>query len=133
MIPGDALLSAFINANILIILAYFLWLAIRFLLVQAGLKHSHLMQLRLLNTVFVVIMLSPFLVVAFSSLQNAGHASAVNINLSDMVVAYYLNGGFQMQATEFERLVNLRDISYKPIYMLIYPFWVLFTHTLHGA
>ena len=108
MIPGDALLSAFINANILIIVAYLSWSAVRFLLNRFGLKHSYAMQLRLLNTIFVAIALSPFVVVGIRFLQEIGHAQSVNLNLSDMVVAYYLNGGFEMQATQFERLMNLR-------------------------
>ncbi|UWR21600.1 M56 family metallopeptidase [Sulfitobacter sp. S190] len=108
MIPGEALLNAFINANILIFVAYLLWLAVRFALNRGGLQHSHATQLKLLNTVFVAIILSPFLVLALGTLQSNGYAKSVNVNLSDMVVAYYLNGGFEMQATEFERLVNLR-------------------------
>ncbi|MBY5934113.1 M56 family metallopeptidase [Tateyamaria omphalii] len=109
MIPGDALLDAFINANILLVVAYGLWSAARFLFNRFGLKHSFATQLQLLNSVFVVIVLSPFVILAFTTLQSNGYAQSVNVNLSDMVVAYYLNGGFSMQATEFERLVNMRD------------------------
>ncbi|APX10731.1 M56 family metallopeptidase [Tateyamaria omphalii] len=109
MIPGDALLDAFINANILLVVAYGLWSAARFLFHRFGLSHSFSTQLQLLNSVFVVIVLSPFVILGFTTLQSNGYAQAVNVNLSDMVVAYYLNGGFSMQATEFERLVNLRD------------------------
>ena len=109
MIPGDALLDAFINANILIVVAFFLWSGVRWTLTRLGLKHSYATQLKLLNTIFLAIVFSPFLILAFTTLQTSGYAKSVNINLSDMVVAYYLNGGFEMQATEFERLVNLRD------------------------
>ncbi|WP_147111053.1 M56 family metallopeptidase [Tateyamaria sp. syn59] len=109
MIPGDALLDAFINANILLVVAYGLWSAARFLFHRFGLAHSFATQLQLLNSVFVVIVLSPFVILGFTALQSNGYAQTVNVNLSDMVVAYYLNGGFSMQATEFERLVNLRD------------------------
>jgi len=109
MIPGDAFLDAFINANILIIVAFFLWRVVRWGLTRLGLKHSYVAQLKLLNTVFLAIIFSPFLILAFTTLQSSGYAKSVNVNLSDMVVAYYLNGGFEMPATEFERLVNLRD------------------------
>ncbi|WP_299655776.1 M56 family metallopeptidase [uncultured Tateyamaria sp.] len=109
MIPGDALLDTFINANILLIVAYALWSVARYAFHRLGLSHSYATQLRLLNAVFVAIVLSPFLILAFTTLQSSGYAKSVNMNLSDMVVAYYLNGGFEMQATEFERLVNLRD------------------------
>ncbi|MEL6463749.1 MAG: M56 family metallopeptidase [Pseudomonadota bacterium] len=109
MIPGDALLDTFINANILLVVAYGLWSAARFLFNRLGLSHSYATQLHLLNAVFVAIVASPFLILLFTALQSNGYAKAVNVNLSDMVVAYYLNGGFSMQATEFEKLVNLRD------------------------
>jgi len=109
MIPGDALLDTFINANILFVVAYGLWYATRFLFHRLGLTHSYATQLRLLNSVFLAIVFSPFLVLLFTMLQSNGYAKAVNVNLSDMVVAYYLNGGFSMQATEFEKLVNMRD------------------------
>ncbi|WP_299770066.1 M56 family metallopeptidase [uncultured Tateyamaria sp.] len=109
MIPGDALLDAFINANILFVVAYGLWYAARFLFYRLGLTHSYATQLRLLNSVFLAIVFSPFLILLFTTLQSNGYAKAVNVNLSDMVVAYYLNGGFSMQATEFEKLVNMRD------------------------
>lgn len=108
MIPGDAVLDAFLNANILFVVAYALWRGARFLLDKAGLKHAYATQLKLLNTVFLAIVFSPFLILGVTSLQ-AGLGHAVNVNLSDMVVSYYLNGGFEMKATELERLLQSRD------------------------
>ncbi|WP_298296043.1 M56 family metallopeptidase [uncultured Litoreibacter sp.] len=108
MIPGDAVLDAFINANILFVVAFVLWRAARFALDHAGLKHAYATQLKLLNTVFVAIVLSPFLILGLTALQSA-LGQGVNVNLSDMVVSYYLNGGFEMRATEFERLMSMRD------------------------
>ncbi len=108
MIPGDAILDAFINANILFVVAFALWRAARFALDHAGLKHAYATQLKLLNTVFVAIVFSPFLILAMTSLQSA-MGQGVSVNLSDMVVAFYLNGGFEMRATEFERIMLMRD------------------------
>lgn len=109
MIPAKAVLDAFINANILIIVAFCLWSAVRYGLRGAGLKHTYGTQLRLLNSVFLVIIASPFLILLFNAAQSSGVAKDVNLNLSDMVVSYFLNGGFEMKATEFERLLLLRD------------------------
>lgn len=108
MIPGEVVLDAFINANILFVVAYLLWRAALAALNATGLKHAYTTQLKLLNTVFIAIVLSPFLVVGLTALQ-ARLGQGMNLNLSDAVVAYYLNGGFQMKATEFERLLSLRD------------------------
>lgn len=109
MIPGDAVLDAFINANILFMVAFALWRAARFLFERTGLKHAYATQLKLLNTVFLAIVFSPFLILAMTALQNTALGGGVNVNLSDMVVSYYLNGGFEMRATDFESILSLRD------------------------
>ncbi|MEO9827091.1 MAG: M56 family metallopeptidase [Paracoccaceae bacterium] len=109
MIPGDALLNAFIDANILIVVAFALWSAARFVLHRLGLKHAYSTELKLLNGVFIAVVLSPFLVMAIRALQGAGVGMGMNVNLSDMVVSHYLNGGFQMKASEFEQVLLMRD------------------------
>lgn len=109
MIAGEVLLDAFINANILFLVCYLLWLGVRTLMRQTGLRNAFGVQLGLLNAVFVAIIFAPFVALGFRALQNSGVARDVNINLSDAVVAYYLNGGFQMEASRFETLVLMRD------------------------
>ena len=109
MTVGDALLDAFIDANILFLIGYALWLLVRAGMQSLGLKHAFGTQLRLLNALFLAIICAPFIVAGFQALQSAGFARNVNVNLSDMVVAYYLNGGFEMKASEFEALVLMRD------------------------
>jgi len=109
MIVGEALLDTFINANILICVAFALWIAVREGMQRTGLRHAYGTQLRLLNTIFLVIVAAPLIALAFTALQGAGVAKGVSLNLSDRVVAYYLNGGFEMKASEFEGLVLARD------------------------
>ncbi|MEX5726909.1 beta-lactamase regulating signal transducer with metallopeptidase domain [Rhodovulum iodosum] len=109
MIPGDALLDAFIDANILVCVAYALWLVTRILLGRLGLKHAYGTQLRLLNSVFLTVAFAPFVVLLYTTLQRSGIAGGVQLNLSDMIVSHYLNGGIGMKATEFENLILMRD------------------------
>ncbi len=109
MIAGEALLDTFINANIMFLLAFSLWFVVRTVMQHSGLKHAYGTQLRLLNTVFLVVIAAPVIALGFTALQSSGVAKGVSLNLSDMVVAYYLNGGFQMNAAEFEGLVHARD------------------------
>ena len=109
MIPGDTLLDAFIDANILVCLAFVLWCATRALMDRLGLKHDYGTQLRLLNSVFVAVVCAPVVGLIYGSLYRSGMASGVNLNLSDMVVSYYLNGGIGMKASEFETLIHMRD------------------------
>lgn len=109
MIAGEALLDAFINANILFFIGYGLWLVARYALKAAGLKHAHSIQLNLLNAVFVAIIFAPLVAMIFNAAKKSGMTGGMNVNLSDMVVAYYLNGGFEMEASRFESLILTRD------------------------
>ncbi|MFC6585135.1 M56 family metallopeptidase [Sulfitobacter aestuariivivens] len=109
MIAGEALLDAFINANILFLLGYALWFGVRAAMTGLGLGHAYGTQLKLLNAVFVAILCAPFVALAFAVLQGTGMTRGVNVNLSDMVVSYYLNGGFEMNSSQFEGLVLARD------------------------
>lgn len=109
MIAGEALLDAFINANILICLVFVLWFVLRSMMRLMGLRHAYQTQLRLLNAGFLAVVCAPLMVLGFKQVQTAGMAPPVNLNLSDIVVAYYLNGGFQMKASDFEGLIQFRD------------------------
>ncbi|MEM7319363.1 MAG: M56 family metallopeptidase [Pseudomonadota bacterium] len=109
MIPGDTILDAFIDANILLIVAFALWSVARFLLHRLGLKHAYSTELKLLNSVFLAIVFAPFLLLVFYTLQGTGIAKNVNLNLSDMVVSHYLNGGFEIEASKFEQILLMRD------------------------
>lgn len=109
MIPGNAVLNAFIDANILFAVAFALWGMARFVLRRAGLRHAYATELKLLNGVFLAILCAPFVILGIGALQGMGLIKGVNVNLSDMVVSHYLNGGFEMKALELERLLNLRD------------------------
>lgn len=109
MIPGEALLDAFVNANILIFVAYLLWFCVRELMKYVGLSTAYGVQLQLLNSVFLAVVCAPFVSLGFHTLQSSGVATGVNLNLSDMVVSHYLNGGFEMKASELEGLILMRD------------------------
>ena len=109
MTAGEALLDAFINANILFAICIALWLVVRTGMEHLGLKHAYGTQLKLLKVLFVAIACAPFIAAAFRTMQSSGVAQDMNINLSDAVVAYYLNGGFQMDSSKFETLVLMRD------------------------
>ncbi|MEM7719757.1 MAG: M56 family metallopeptidase [Pseudomonadota bacterium] len=109
MTAGEALLDAFLNANILFAICFALWLVVRMGMHHLGLKHAFETQLKLLKVIFLAIACAPFIAAAYRSIQSAGMARDMNINLSDAVVAYYLNGGFQMDASRFEALVLMRD------------------------
>ena len=109
MMAGEVLLDAFINANILLCVAFALWFALRGVMWSVGLKHAYGTQIRLLNTVFLTVLSAPLIVAGFNALQKSGVTPMVKVNLSDIALSYYLKGGIAMKATDFEGLMQLRD------------------------
>jgi beta-lactamase regulating signal transducer with metallopeptidase domain len=106
---GEVLIDTLVNANILFCAAFALWFLFRSFMARIGLNYAHGIQLRLLNAFFLAIVLAPFLSLVYRGLQRSGIAAGMNVNLSDMVVSYYLNGGLEMKASDFEGLILLRD------------------------
>ncbi|MEL7091745.1 MAG: M56 family metallopeptidase [Pseudomonadota bacterium] len=109
MTGAEALLDAFINANILFLIGYGLWMLVRAAMRPFGLSQAFGVHLHLLHALFIAIVVAPLVVAGVRALQQAGLAQGMTVNLSDAVVAYYLNGGFEMKASEFEALVLMRD------------------------
>ena len=88
------LINAYIDANILLICAFSIWSLARFILGRFGFSQAFGLQLRLLNSVFLAVAVSPFFGVAFDMLIETGTVSqSYAISLSDIVLAQYLNGG----------------------------------------
>ncbi len=100
----DALLNAYIDLNILLLAGALLWLALRSGLARTRLGKAYRPQLRLLNAVTLLLALSPLLVLALTRVL--AHPSP---NLSDLLVAQYLQGNVGMSAVRFEGLLGLRE------------------------
>lgn len=110
MIQVSSVFDAYINANILLVLAFFLWLATRFLLNRFGLQYAYTTQLRLLNCVFLAILFSPLFVLGFNQLAQSGLLPrGFSVNLEDYVLAQYLDGNYNMRPADFEQVLGLRD------------------------
>lgn len=100
----ETLLNVYIDANILLLVAYTLWSLARFLLTLMGLKHAYVTQLRLLNSGMVAIALSPFFVWLLGGLT-----TQYSMNISDIVVAQYLAGNVEISPTRLQMILGLRD------------------------
>ena len=116
------ILEAYIDANILLLLALLLWLGARLILNHAGLRHAYTAHLRLLNLVFIAVLLSPFLTLALGAGINRLMPD-LSVNLSDIAVAHYLNGNFAMKASEFEALLGLRSQFTENLLLSSASFW----------
>lgn len=106
MIHLNDFINVYVDTNILLALALVLWFAARFMLRLAGLKHAYSAQLRLLNGAFLVTLLAPIFVAIIGMF--AGGSAGISINLSDYMLAQYLNGNFEMNPSGFESLLGFR-------------------------
>lgn len=100
-------IDLFIDANILLLLAFCLWRVAQFFLQRTALRHDHGFQAGLLKTVLLITLLSPILGLGFTSLGNY-LAPDTPTTLSDIAVAAYLGGSIAMPAVDFEALLNTR-------------------------
>lgn len=118
----DAFLNAYINANILLVGAIVLWFTARYALHLLGLKQAFGTQLKLLNSLFIAVALSPFVALGFAYATSTGMiAHSTFINLSDYAVAQYLNGRFEMRPGDFEQILGLRETVMRDLLTLQSP------------
>lgn len=105
MIPLETLLNAYIDANIVLAVAALAWLVTRAILNRTPLRRAYGTQLRLIYAVLVAVACAPLFVTGV--LATGG---PISVNLSDIVVAQYLDGRFAMAPSRFEQLLMTRDI-----------------------
>ena len=101
----ETLLNVYIDANIMLLVAYSLWSLARFLMERMGLKRAYTTQLRLLNGGMVAIALSPVFVLLLGTLT-----TRYSMNISDIVVAQYLAGHVEISALRLQSILDLRDV-----------------------
>lgn len=101
-------LDLYIDANILLLLAFGFWRAARYLFVERLLRDDFRRQLTLLKSVLVLTILSPALAYAGVYLGNV-LVPGTPLTLSDIAVAAYLEGEIAVPAIQFEAWLNARD------------------------
>lgn len=110
MIAIEPLLDAYVDMNILLMIICALSLMARVALRSAGLSHTYGAQSRLLQGMLVSVLASPLIVLGFAVLARTGLFGApVSVNLSDFVVAQYLQGSFEMNPSSLEALLGVRQ------------------------
>ena len=102
MIPLDAVLDAYIDANIMLALGALLWAVTRAALAPTRMARAFTGQLQLLYAMLALVAAVPFAMLLVQGMLPQA-------NLSDLVLAQYLDGRFAMAPTTFERLLMLRD------------------------
>jgi beta-lactamase regulating signal transducer with metallopeptidase domain len=101
---AEAVLNVFIDANILLLVACLVWTTALVLCPLVGLKTTFRMRLFLLNASIGAIFLCPVFVYLFS-----GWTAQNSLNISDLVVANYLNGNIRMDAEQLQSALGFRE------------------------
>jgi len=104
IMQADALLNAYIDLNLLLLVGAVIWLGLRRMLTRHGLGKAFLPQLRLLNRLTVLMFVSPVLALGFTTWVVA-HPP----NISDLLVSQYLQGRVNISASHFETIIGLRE------------------------
>ena len=102
------LLDAYIDANLLLILAFAVWAAMVFCIGRSRWRTEYLLQLRLTEGLMVAALLSPLLAMGFAQLVNLLFPGRP-LSMADIAVAQFLDGRVQMEAVEFESLLGIRQ------------------------
>ncbi len=109
MIELNTLFDAYINANILLVLALCLWFAVKYAMSRFRWNTAFETQLRLLNGAFLAILACPVAIGIYVILHKIGiMPERFSLNFADAVVAQYLQGNLNMKPSEFEAALGLR-------------------------
>lgn len=101
-------LDLFIDANILLVLAFVLWRGTQALIARTGMRHDYRRQLTLLKTFLVITILSPVLA-HFGVILSQSLSPNTPLTVGDIAVAVYLQGDIAIPAVDFEAFLNTRS------------------------
>ena len=101
-------LDLVVDANVVFLLAFLVWVTIQAVLKRTSFRADYAAQLRMLRMVLVLVILSPLLSLALVSAFQFLWPSAP-ITATDLAVAAYLRGDFEISAVRFEELLNTRN------------------------
>lgn len=110
MTHASTLLDAYLDVNLLLVFVCILWFAFSRLLGRIGLAHAVTARLGMLRAVFLAVLAAPVFVALVAEVSRAGLAEpAQAVNLTDFIVAQYLQGRFVMDASLLETLLSIRS------------------------
>ncbi|MGI1661745.1 M56 family metallopeptidase [Palleronia sp. KMU-117] len=101
-------LELFIDANIVFLLAFCLWVVVQQGVSRTVYKHNYPAQFRLMKIALICIALSPA-IAHVSILASKSIWPTTPITISDIAVASYLRGEIAIPAVEFEALLGARS------------------------
>ena len=110
MITASSVFDAYLDVNALLLLACAACFAIGYALRFVGLGHTVSAQLRVMRATFLAVVISPFVAIGVMAVVQSGYILPdVVPNLSDFIVAQYLQGSFKMNPSVLENLLSVRS------------------------
>jgi hypothetical protein len=115
MTTVSALFDAYVDINLLLALACMLCIALGAGLRALGLGHLVSVQLSLMRLSFLAVLIGP-LAMAFAPVWGpVAPTTATPVNLSDFVVAQYLQGRFAMSPSALQEILGWRDALHRAV------------------
>lgn len=102
---ANSVFNAYLDVNIILILAACLWLATRAVLKRSALRAAFSLQLQVLYGVITAVILAPVVIYLYGASMQVGLiGSGYVLSASDYALAQFLNGRFEMAPSTFESL-----------------------------
>lgn len=110
MISASRIFDAYLDLNALLLLACAACFATGYALRAAGLGHTVSAQLRVMRAAFLAVLISPFVAMGVMAVVQGGYILPESVpNLSDFIVAQYLQGAFEMNPSALENMLSMRS------------------------
>ncbi|MCT4654414.1 MAG: M56 family metallopeptidase [Cohaesibacter sp.] len=109
MIPVGTIFDTYININILLLVGFAMWAVSRLLMRPFGINRAYNLQLQLIKSLLLALFIAPVLVTLFDHFIRANWTgNYTSLSITDLVVAQYLQGSFDVKAAELETFLSLR-------------------------
>ena len=123
---ANSIFNAYIDANLVLLLAALLWFAARIPLNRTSFRQAGLMQLQMVYAICLAVALAPLVIVGHAVATQVGLlGSGYSPSLSDYALAQFLNGRFQMAPSEFEALWMSRTVFTQQVTTLGSPLGIM--------
>ncbi|WP_299844554.1 M56 family metallopeptidase [uncultured Roseovarius sp.] len=108
---ASSVFNAYIDTNIMLMLAAFLWLSTRTLLKRSYLRSAFSTHLQVLYGLLLAVAIAPVIICLHNWLTQIGLVNSGYVpSISDYALSQYLNGKFQMAPSTFETLWMSRTL-----------------------
>jgi len=106
---AEHLLGAYIDTNIVLLIIAFVWFCAKHLIKRTSLRTAYLTQLHILYGLVAMVVISPLIAYGVDVSQRMGLVTPRSgLNVSDFLVAQYLDGNIAMAPTKFQQLLSMR-------------------------